>query len=124
MEDVGLTLVVVRSHRLDDVRKFYEAIGLVFAEEQHGSGPPHLAATLASGGVFELYPAVAGEGVERGSTGDVRLGFCVTDVASVVSSVTAGGGTVVSDVTTRGDGLAAVVADPEGRRVEITSAAG
>ncbi|GII93797.1 VOC family protein [Sinosporangium siamense] len=64
-------LIVIYTHRLSECRKFYESLGLVFEEEQHGTGPRHFAAVLPGGMVFELYPAAA-PGRE---SGPVRLGF-------------------------------------------------
>ncbi|MET9608881.1 VOC family protein [Streptomyces sp. NPDC006512] len=65
-----IDLVVIYTDRLDACRDFYGLLGLVFVPEQHGSGPAHHAATLADGGVLELYPAT-----RRPPTGYLRLGL-------------------------------------------------
>src|SRR3954469_10899764 len=85
-----LNLVVVRTRRLDALKRFYEAVGLSFAVERHGAGPEHLSATLPGATVLELYPATADQAVERGAVSDVRLGFVVGDLAAAVA-VHAGG---------------------------------
>jgi catechol 2,3-dioxygenase-like lactoylglutathione lyase family enzyme len=82
MAEVALDVVVLRSADMSAARAFYEAVGLTFVAEKHGSGPDHLAATLAGGVVLELYPA--------------QIQDCRCQ---------------------------AVVVDPDGRRVELTSPA-
>jgi hypothetical protein len=67
---VRTSLLVIYTRHLDDCHEFYAGLGLNFAREQHGAGPCHFAAVLDDGGVFELYPAVAGD-----ATGKLRLGF-------------------------------------------------
>jgi len=62
-------LLVIYTAMLEECRAFYTGLGLVFAKEQHGSGPEHYAAELP-GLVFELYPASATK-----FTGTLRLGF-------------------------------------------------
>jgi lactoylglutathione lyase len=86
---VKLRLVVLRCEDLERSRRFYEALGLSFVEEQHGAGPRHFAAVIADL-VIELYPASATHPVN-----DIRLGFEVTDVE------------------------AGVVEDPDGRKIEL-----
>lgn len=47
MADVSFTLLVLKSRQVDRVRSFYEALGIAFTEEQHGSGPRHHAGRVA-----------------------------------------------------------------------------
>lgn len=101
---VKLRLVVLRCEDLERSRRFYEALGLAFVEEQHGAGPRHLAATLDDGMVIELYPASTSHPVN-----DVRLGFAVNEIEAICAAVDqAGGSTVV---------------DPDGRKIDLHSAA-
>ncbi|WP_324603921.1 hypothetical protein [Streptomyces sp. NRRL S-241] len=65
-----LELAVIYTTRLDACRDFYRGIGLDVVTERHGNGPEHYAATLADGGVLELYPATG-----RPETGYLRLGL-------------------------------------------------
>ncbi|MGW6984738.1 hypothetical protein ACWGE1_35680 [Streptomyces sp. NPDC054932] len=65
-----LELAVIYTNRLDACRDFYRGIGLDLVPEQHGNGPEHYAATLAGGGVLELYEATG-----RPETGYLRLGL-------------------------------------------------
>jgi catechol 2,3-dioxygenase-like lactoylglutathione lyase family enzyme len=108
---MNLDLVVLRTADLGVTRAFYAALGVTFVEEQHGTGPPHLAATLGNGVVLELYPAVDG----RPGGAEPRLGFVVDEVAAAVRAVRAAGGVVVKD-----DGGRATAVDPDGRQVDLT----
>ena len=115
MPEPELRLLVVRSPQHGVVRRFYEALGVPFVDEQHGRGPAHAAAVLPSGLVFELYPSNTGGGPGAGTALDVRLGFAVDDVDAAVDAALAAGGTLRS----RDDGRALVV-DPDGRAVEVS----
>jgi hypothetical protein len=53
---VALSLLVLRCSNVAASRRFYEAIGLTFREEQHEGGPAHWSCDL-DGVVLELYPA-------------------------------------------------------------------
>lgn len=122
-DDVDVTaaeinLIVLRSDQLQLTRGFYESLGLSFAEEKHGQGPAHLSATTPSGTVLELYPLSGDERPETGTRG-VRLGFVVPDVMAVIEAVVVAGGTVMSS-----DQKAAVLKDPDGRKVELTAREG
>jgi hypothetical protein len=55
MKAASLSLLVLRSSRLEAMRTFYEALGLTFVEEKHGAGPVHYSAQLGST-VLEIYP--------------------------------------------------------------------
>ncbi|MBO8193549.1 glyoxalase/bleomycin resistance/dioxygenase family protein [Streptomyces oryzae] len=93
-----MALVVLYAERLDECRRFYGDLGLLFAEERHGEGPLHYAATLPDGTVLELYPAT-----ERRPVSSVRLGFGV--LGRELSSPLPPGRHVVDD--------------PDGRAVEL-----
>ncbi len=42
----GQTLVVLYSDKLEEVKEFYELLGLKFQKEKHGKGPEHFACDL------------------------------------------------------------------------------
>ena len=113
MPDVALSLVVIRSPDLDRCRRFYEALGLSFNEEQHCTGPAHLAAVLTGGAVLEIYPATDPGPVDRGTLADTRLGFIVDDLPAALAAIGA---------TPATEGKA-VVTDPDGRRIELAQRA-
>src|SRR5690349_19389169 len=72
-----VSLFVLYSPRLEECRRFYSDLGLVFSAERHGNGPDHYAAVLADGAVFEIYPARPDR-----TTGLLRLGLEVDGVAA------------------------------------------
>ncbi|MCB0325603.1 MAG: hypothetical protein KDD69_18605, partial [Bdellovibrionales bacterium] len=82
----------------------------------HGSGPVHLASECA-GLVFEIYPIT--NGVE--STSSARIGFLVPSVDDAFRAALSAGGTQASSPKDSEWGRRAVVADPDGHRVELTA---
>jgi catechol 2,3-dioxygenase-like lactoylglutathione lyase family enzyme len=111
----SLKLLVLRTPQLNRLRRFYQVLGIDFAEERHGSGPLHFAGRVGEA-VLELYP-LPNEGGTVDST--VRLGFSVTDLSKAVLSLGADGGTIVSRPKPTAWGNRAVVRDPDGRSVEL-----
>ena len=109
-----LSLVVVFTHDLDATRDFYSALGLEFQDEQHGGGPIHYSATVG-GAVFEIYPMQ-----NNASVGSLRLGFDVQSVDRTFQSLKVRHAKVVSEPRDSPWGRRAVVADPNGNRVELT----
>lgn len=106
-------LLVLRCADLDAARAFYEALGARFVEEQHGEGPRHDAAKV-SGMTLELYPGEPDVGT--------RVGFAVADVDGTVSVLQTLGASVRVTPKDSPWGRRAVVLDPDGRSVELTSA--
>lgn len=119
MDGPTLSLVVIRSGDLDRAARFYAALGITLGRERHGAGPEHLAGAVG-GAVFEVYPA--GEG-QAGATAGVRLGFRVRSVADTVAAAVGAGGRLIQRPKAGAWGLRAVVADPDGHRVEVVEAA-
>jgi len=109
-------LIVLRSRDLDRAHSFYCALGLSFVRHSHGSGPLHLASESA-GQVFEIYPLTDAT-VPTTST---RVGFSVPSVDATYASLLAAGGTSVAPPKDSQWGRRAVVADPDGHRVELTA---
>jgi lactoylglutathione lyase len=109
-----LNLVVLRCRDLDRAQAFYEALGLHFVRHAHRKGPIHLASE-SGGQVFELYPL----GDDAASTSSTRIGFAVPDVDATYAAVLNAGGTSISPPKASPWGRRAVVADPEGHRVEL-----
>ena len=113
----AISLVVVRTEDLERAREFYDLLGLALVSEQHGSGPQHYSFT-SSGTVFELYPAGAAK-----PDISTRLGFTVPDGNSVVDRLKTAGHDIAASPKGRGSEVCAVVIDPDGRKVELTSPA-
>ena len=97
---------------------FYERLGLSFIQHRHGSDTEHHAAELG-GTVFEIYPAKEGDVPTK-----IRLGFQVESVDMLVRGLEANGVTIVSVPKDSEWGRRAVVADPDGNRVELTEISG
>ena len=114
MSNVTLNLVVLRSPDIARAATFYSRLGLQFRQHRHGSGPEHFAAELPGGGVFELYPVTDGA-----STLGTRVGFRVPSVDDAVAALSDYPGAVVSAPRDSEWGRRAVVADPDGHRVEL-----
>ena len=113
MQKIELNLVVLRSADLVRAERFYSALGLRLAREQHGTGPEHLAAELGDA-VFEIYPQGDSE-----STLGVRVGFRIPSVADAIAAALSAGGALITPAKNGPWGLRAVVADPDGHRVEL-----
>jgi lactoylglutathione lyase len=109
-----LSLVVLRSSNLERAVAFYSCFGLQFTKHRHGTGPEHFSAEL-SGCVFELYP----ESVNGPSTLGSRIGFTVTSVDAAIAALKEFPAAVVSPAKYSEWGRRAVVADPDGHRVEL-----
>jgi len=112
---VTLNLIVLRSRDLDRAHSFYRALGLSFVRHSHGSGPVHLASETA-GQVFEIYPLTD----QVAPTDSTRVGFAVPSVDATYASLMSAGGTSVAPPKDSQWGRRAVVADPDGHRVELT----
>jgi predicted enzyme related to lactoylglutathione lyase len=87
---------------------------LQFTKHRHGDGPEHFAAELP-GGVFELYPLKPG----GPSTSGTRVGFRVPSVDAALAALSDHPGSIVAPAKDSEWGRRAVVADPDGHRVEL-----
>lgn len=112
--DPSLRLIVLRTKKMKRAKAFYGHIGLAFTREQHGAGPVHYSAALGET-VLEIYPA------DKSAKGDgvARLGFAVSDVRRVLSTLEATGAPFIQHVRKTKYGEVAVVRDPDGRSVEL-----
>lgn len=113
-----LNLVVIRSEDLDRSERFYRVLGLNFERHRHGSGPEHLAAQpYMDGSVFEIYPANA----KSGATTGVRIGFNIDAVDPYMEPLLEAGGSIIQAPSDSKWGRRAVVADPDGHKVELVT---
>lgn len=110
----ALCLLVIRSSDLARSRRFYEALGLTFSEEQHGNGPRHLACQFGQA-VFEIYPLESAEQC----TSAARLGFRVANVDRALAAALEAGGAMKAPAKDGRWGRRAVVTDPDGHAVEL-----
>lgn len=109
----SLSLVVIRASDIARSAQFYSALGITFQCEHHPRGPEHYAATFGEM-VFEIYPAS-----ERYPVTNTRLGFAVDSIDTVLNIWRSAGAEMLSEPTESPWGLRAVVADPDGHRVEL-----
>jgi lactoylglutathione lyase len=116
MADVSLTLLVLKTRQVEQLRRFYQTLGIPLAEEQHGKGPIHFAG-LAGEAVIEVYP-FPDDGTSVDSS--LRLGFTVENMAEVISALQGIGAKLVMPPKETAWGLQAVVKDFDGRSVELT----
>ncbi|WP_442510260.1 VOC family protein [Novipirellula sp. SH528] len=114
MADVSLRLLVLKTHDVASVCAFYGSLGLTFTEEQHGKGPLHHSAPLGDG-IIEIYPLPDDQSVDS----TTRLGFAIADPDTAVDAVVAFGGRVIKPGRDTPWGYMALVADPDGRTVEL-----
>lgn len=117
MPHPSINLLVIRSSDFDRASTFYNALGLQFTSHAHGKGPVHLACELGQQ-VFEIYPLGDGDL----PTKSARIGFRVPLVDDAYTALLAAGGQSVSPPKDSPWGRRAVVADPDGHRVELTAA--
>ena len=113
----ALSLIVIRVADIDRSAAFYSALGFTFEREQHGSGPKHYS-TMANNIVFELYPASG-----RFPVTTLRMGFFVSSIDAVLQVWRQSDCKVLSEPKDSPWGLHAVVADPDGHRIELTQQA-
>jgi len=112
---VALSLLVLKTRQVEDLRAFYGALGIAFVVEQHGQGPLHYAAECDAL-VIEIYPLAEDDPPADTTT---RLGFVVEQLETLMQNLGSLGVTVVTTPKTTAWGYRAVVRDPDGRAVEL-----
>ena len=108
---------------MDAMLALYRALGLTFEQEQHGTGPVHHSCDMG-GTVLEIYPGNDGGALDRRAGGATSLGFRVASLDAVLSALKQLGAPVITPPKDSQWGRRAVVADPDGRAVEILSSNG
>jgi len=108
-----LKLLVLRTHRLEEVKKFYESLGMEFVKERHAQGPSYYAAAMGAA-VLQLHP-LPKDAPEPDKS--VRLGFMVRNLGSIANEL---GSTGIRIGASERHSPAVVVKDPDGRTVELT----
>jgi lactoylglutathione lyase len=119
MNAPALSLVVLRTAKMDATRQFYHTLGLQLNQEQHGAGPVHF--SCASGNtILEIYPAADGTAPERKSGGATMLGFSINSLDVLLSVLKSQATPVIGEPKDSPWGRRAVVLDPDGRAVELS----
>jgi len=114
MIQTSLSLLVLRTADLDRSVRFYRALGLQFAEEQHGDGPVHYSCALGQT-ILELYPAKPGSGPDSAT----RIGFRVDSVAETMQRLVELEVEVRTPPSKSPTSSRAIVLDPDRRTIEI-----
>jgi lactoylglutathione lyase len=108
-----LKLIVLRTHRLKELKEFYSTLGIKFVEEHHPKGPTHYAGAIGSA-VLELYPLPKGAPDPDKS---VRLGFAVPNLGSIANEL---GSTGIRIGPSERNSPVVVIKDPDDRVIELT----
>ena len=121
MPETTLSLMVLRTNNIEAVLAFYQAIGLQFQQEQHGSGPIHYSCQIGTV-VMEIFPGETGKAPDRKSGGATMLGFTVASLDETLHALAKLAVNPTSPPKQSAWGHRAVVLDPDGRAVEINEA--
>lgn len=114
----SLNLLVIRANDPSTLVSFYSQLGLDFVEEKHESGPTHFSCNIG-GSVFEIYPL----GKNSQPTTGTRLGFGVPSLRIALRNLKAlDSSKVIQPPQETAWGITAIVADPEGHKVELREA--
>jgi hypothetical protein len=115
MTDVSLSLVVLKTRQVENLRAFYRALGIELTDEQHGKGPIHYAGRVGSV-VLEVYPLLE-DGTPTDTT--TRLGFTIEKLAEATERLKALGVSIPDKPQATEWGYRVIVRDPDGRAVEL-----
>jgi lactoylglutathione lyase len=115
MSEIRLNLVVIRSGNIELSANFYQRLGLSFVKHKHGNGLEHFASEVGCT-TFEIYPCTPA----TVPTTATRLGFQVSCVDTVICELEKQGISIITPPANSPWGRRAVVADPDGHRVELT----
>ena len=118
MPGTSLSLLVLRTAKIDTCLEFYWRLGLAMAEEKHGKGPVHYSSS-SNGITVEIYPETRKNFTESGTERTIRLGFMVESLAATLESLETLGATILYPPSITQWGHLAIVLDPDGREVEI-----
>lgn len=118
-QQVCVVLIVVKTPDIERSARFYSALGLQLHKHSHGQGPLHYTYE-DSGHAFEIYPSQKHE-----STAPyVRIGFSVPSVDDLMTRAVQAGGTVKCLPMNSEWGRRAIIEDPDGHIVELTTSSG
>jgi hypothetical protein len=108
-----LKLIVLRTHKVKELKAFYTMLGIEFVEERHSTGAVHYAGAIGSA-VLEIYPLPKGAPDPDKS---LRLGFAVPNLGSIASEV---GSTGIRIGPSDRNNPVVVIKDPDDRVIELT----
>jgi lactoylglutathione lyase len=114
----SMSLIVLRTNTIEAMLTFYDALGLEFVQEQHGTGAVHYSTALGDV-TLEIFPAEAGQALDRKAGGATMIGIKVESVDEVITALQTLG---IKPLTVPKDsvwGRRATVLDPDGRLIEL-----
>jgi hypothetical protein len=111
-----ISFVTLFARDIELTAEVYRRLGFDFIQEQHGSGPPHLAAANV-GIVLEIYP-----GDDIVSPG-VMIGVDVADLDAVRAKLLKAEIPVLRDIDPASGPRSMITSDPEGRKIFIRECA-
>lgn len=110
-----LTLLVIRSAIPEQLAGFYKFLGVTFEYHRHGSGPYHYSGHIGPT-LLEIYSLAKGQ--EKPDT-NLRLGLAIDSFDVVIDELNAQAVTFHQAPTATEYGVMAIIADPEGRKIEL-----
>ncbi len=113
---MDLTLLVIRSVIPEQLAQFYTLLGLSFEYHQHGNGPFHYSARIGPT-LLEIYPLARGQ--EKADL-TLRLGFSIDAFDTTIQHLQLQATHFHQLPVMTEWGMMALIADPEGRKIELT----
>jgi lactoylglutathione lyase len=120
--DAGMTelaSIVVFTEHLEQTVTFYRALGFPLDDEDHGDGFVHAAGEMGDVHVAVFPAAAPGSTAGWRTAGSTFVGLWVPSLEAATSALEPLGATVLQDHQDREWGCRIVVADPDGRAVEL-----
>ncbi len=123
MSNPAVDGIILHTGKLDEMVRFYRALGIPLEEESHDGGPLHYACQL--GGIhFAIYPGPSGQAPGRRRGGATQVGFQMDSLEATLADARAAGAEILQEPEEVPWGRRAVIADPDGRPVELNQARG
>jgi len=110
-----LRLLVLRTGNIKQLSDFYSLFGLVFEYHKHDNSPYHYSATFDKT-VLEIYPLTK---TQSEADKNLRLGFAVNNFEQTVSTLKEKQISFSMEPAQTDFGYMAIVADPDGRKIEL-----
>jgi lactoylglutathione lyase len=115
----AIASIVLFSDRCDEVTAFYRGLGLDLQDEDHGDGRLHAACELGDVHFAVLATDEGGDQQSWGQSGSTFVGLWVPVLEEAVEAARRFGAPVLHQHQQCAWGCRIVVADPDGRAVEL-----
>ncbi|MGI4875244.1 MAG: VOC family protein [Janthinobacterium lividum] len=114
---MDIRLVVLRTGDPQGLADFYSLLGLTFDYHRHGGSPHHYVAPIGQA-ILEIYPLTK---KQVGADTSLRLGFGIENFDQILEKLRQHSVTLLAEPAQTDFGFMAVVADPDGRKIELYS---